>query len=151
MRRDPLATMPSVAVDGAPTTSPSMTVVDLVSFQGGSATIVPRCGFARGEQRAGSTLRERCGSDARRLTGPPTLRRLLRHEVWGGAAPDDNVLTVYTRTVGSDGRLGRVRRVGKVEKRPRRPTTTWQWWPLRGPRWLWCGRGSFPGERRPSG
>ncbi len=42
----------------------------------------------------------------------------VRHVVWGGAGPDDNVLTVYTRTVGSDGRLGRVHRVGKVEKRP---------------------------------
>ena len=38
--------------------------------------------------------------------------------MWGGAGPDDNALTVYTRTVGSDGRLGRVHRVGKVEKRP---------------------------------
>ncbi len=42
----------------------------------------------------------------------------LRHVVWGAARPADNVLTVYTRTVGSGGRLGRVHQVGKVEKRP---------------------------------
>jgi hypothetical protein len=42
---------------------------------------------------------------------------LVRHVVWGAARPADNVLTVYTRTVGSGGRLGHVHRIGKVEER----------------------------------
>ena len=47
-----------------------------VLFQGWLGDDRPSLWLRTWRAKGGLTLRERCGSDARRLTGPPTLRRV---------------------------------------------------------------------------